>query len=106
MRAPDTNSPAPQISGRLRIAAIVMRSLVIAILVVVTWRVSRPQSETIWTIYETPGDLIRLVLGVGACLWMAIQLFILPKDEAAYRTWVYVGLVVVPLGLLLIAGIW
>jgi hypothetical protein len=106
MRAPDSNSPAPQISGRLRIAAIVLRSLVIAILVVLTWRVSAPQSETIWTIYETPGDLIRLVLGIGASLWMVIQMFILPKDEAAYPTWVYVGLVVVPLGLLLIAAIW
>jgi hypothetical protein len=90
----------------LRIAAIVPRSLVIAILVVLIGRVSRPQSETIWTIYETPGDLIRLVLGIGACLWMVMQMFVLPKDEAAYRTWVYLGLAVVPLGLLLIVGIW
>jgi TRAP-type C4-dicarboxylate transport system permease small subunit len=90
----------------LRIAAIVLRSLFIAILAVLTWRVSRPQSETIWTIYETPGDLVRLVLGLGACLWMLIHIFILPKDAVAYRTWVYVGLAVVPLGLLLIAGIW
>jgi hypothetical protein len=90
----------------LRIAAIVLRSLLIAILVVLTWRVSRPQSETIWTIYETPSDLIRLALGTGACLWMAIQMFKLPTDAAEYRTWVYVGVAVVPIGLLLIAWIW
>jgi hypothetical protein len=90
----------------LRIAAITLRSLFIGILVVLTWRVSRPQSETIWTVYETPGDLVRLGLGLGACTWMLIQVFILPKDALAYRAWFYVGLAVAPAGLLLIFEVW
>jgi TRAP-type C4-dicarboxylate transport system permease small subunit len=103
---PETNRPAAQISTRLRMAAIVLRSLFIAILAVLTWRVSSPQSQTIWTVHHTPGDLIRLVLGLGACTWMLIQVFSLPKDAAAYRTWLYVGLAVVPFGLLLVVAVW
>jgi hypothetical protein len=103
---PNAKVAPPELSSRLRIAGIVLRSLFIAILVALTWRMSRPQSETIWTVYETPGDLIRLALGVGACLWMAIQLFILPKDGEAYRTWVYLGIVLVPLGLIFTALVW
>ena len=90
----------------MRIAAIVLRSLFIAILAVLTWRVSRPQSETIWRVYQTPGDLVRLLLGLGACVWMLIHIFILPKDAAAYRAWLYLGLAVVPVGLLLVVATW
>jgi hypothetical protein len=90
----------------LRITAIVLRSLAIAVLAVLTWRVSSPQSETLWTVYETPGDLARLILGTGVCLWLVVNLFILPKDASAYRTWIYLGAIVVPLGLMLTIAIW
>jgi len=90
----------------LRITAIVLRSLSIVVLVVLTWRVSSPQSETVWTAYETPGDLARLILGAGVCLWLVVHLFILPKDASAYRTWVYLGAIVVPLGLMLTIAVW
>jgi hypothetical protein len=43
----------------LQIVAMILRALFIGALVVVTVRVSSPQSETIWSVYETPGDLIR-----------------------------------------------
>ena len=36
-------------------------------------RVSLPQSETIWTAYETPGDLVRLWLGIGVCMLADLQ---------------------------------
>ena len=47
----------------LRILAIVLRALFIGALIAVTVRVSSPQSESLASVYETPGDLIRLALG-------------------------------------------
>ena len=78
------NSNMP--SRRVRIAGIILRALFIGILIAVTARVSSPQTETIWSVYETPGDLIRMALGLSICLWLAIHVFILPKDAEAYRT--------------------
>ena len=103
---PHTQSTASEISRFARITAIVLRSLSIAVLLALTWRVSSPQSETIWTAYETPGDLVRLVLGIAVCLWLIVHLFILPRDASGYRTWLYLGFIVVPLGLILTVAIW
>jgi hypothetical protein len=58
---------------------------------------STAQSETIWSAYETPSDLIRLALGFALCLWIVIHLFMLPKTAEGYRSGVYLGLVVAPL---------
>ena len=63
----------------------------------VTVRVSSPQSETLASVYETPGDLIRLALGFAVGLWVVIHLFMLPRTAEGYRMWVYLGLVVAPL---------
>ena len=91
----------------LRVLAIVLRALFMGALAVVVARVSSPQSETIWSVYETPGDLIRLALGFAVYLWIVIHLFMLPKDAEGYRTWVYLGLVVAPLALAAVAiAIW
>jgi hypothetical protein len=79
--------------------AIVLRTLFLGALVAVTVRLSSPQSETIWSVYETPSDLIRLALGFAVCLWIVMHLFMLPKTAEGYRTWVYLGLVVAPLAL-------
>jgi hypothetical protein len=51
----------------------------IVALLLVTLRVSMPQSETIWTAYETPGDLVRLGLGLAVCIWAVSQLFVVPN---------------------------
>ena len=80
----------------LRIVAMLLRALFIGALVVVTVRVSSPQSGTIWSVYETPGDLIRLALGFAVCLWIVIHFFMFPKKTDIYRGWVYLGLVVAP----------
>ena len=103
---PDAQSGRREISRSARITAIVLRSLSIGVLIALTWRVSSPQSETLWTAYETPADLVRLLLGGAVCLWLLVHLFILPKDPSAYRTWLYLGLIVVPLGLMLTVAIW
>jgi len=90
----------------LRVLAIVLRALFMGALVVVVARVSGPQSETIWSVYETPGDLIRLALGFAMGLWIVIHLFMLPKNAEGYWTWVYLGLVVAPLALAVAIAIW
>ncbi len=69
-------------------------------------RVSAPQSESIWSAYETPGDLIRLALGVAVGVWILFHLFMLPEDAEGYRTWVYLGLAVVPLALICAIAVW
>ena len=97
---------APEVSPRLQWTAIVLRAAFIGPLMVLILRVSQPQSETIWSAYETTGDLVRLVLGLGACLWMGIQAFSFPKDTDAHRIWLYLGVIGVPAALSLVAITW
>ena len=105
--APDARRPRSEVPARLRIAAILLYAIFIGILLAVTIRVSSPQSESIWSVYETPGDLIRLALGFGVCLWILFHLFMLPREDAeGYRTWIYLGVIVVPLALALAFAIW
>jgi hypothetical protein len=103
---PEAKAPVRPIGPPLRIAAIVLRTLFICIVAIVTVRVSRPQNETLWSAYETPGDIIRLLLGFVVCVWIVAQLFRLPKDEQGYRTWLYLGIVLVPLSLIFAIAIW
>jgi hypothetical protein len=85
---------------------VVLRLVFIACLVAITVRVALPQSETIWTVYDTPGDLVRLVLGLAVCLWIGIQLFQWPADAKSYQTWLYFGLVAVPFALICLIAAW
>ena len=90
----------------LRIGALALRTAFIGILVALTMRVSSPQNETFWSAYETPGDLIRVVLGLATCLWILFQFFKLPQDAEAHRTWIWLGLVAVPFALICLVAIW
>jgi hypothetical protein len=90
----------------LRILAIALRALCIGALVAVTVRVSSPQSENLASVYESPGDLIRLALGFAVCLWVVSHLFVLPRTTEGYRTWIYLGLVVAPLAWAVAIVIW
>ena len=96
----------PGIPIRLRLIGMLLRAIFIAALVVVTVRVSSPQSETIWSAYETPGDFIRIALGLLVCIWIIVHLFMLPKDPESYRTWVYLGLVAVPFAVICAIAVW
>jgi TRAP-type C4-dicarboxylate transport system permease small subunit len=93
-------------SRRVRIAGKILRALFIGILIVVTARVASPQTKSFWSAYQTPDDLIRVALGFSVCLWLAVHVFILPKDAEAYRTWLYLGLAVLPLALICAIVIW
>jgi hypothetical protein len=103
---PKVKLPGYLTARRQLIAGVILRAVFIASLLVVTMHVAMPQSETIWTVYETPGDLIRLILGVLACIFFAVQLFSGPKDALAHRTWLFLGLAVVPFAVICIVGIW
>lgn len=95
-----------EIPPRLRTLGLALRTIFIALLLVVILRVSMPQSESIWTIYDTPGDLVRLVLGLAAGAWIAVQLSAVPKDPHAFRTWLYLGATAVPFVLLCLIALW
>ena len=84
----------------------VVRAVFLSILVAITARISLPQSETIWTAYETPGDAVRLALGTLVCIWIILHMFMMPNDPQGYRTWLYLGLVAIPFTLLCLIAIW
>jgi hypothetical protein len=98
--------PAATIPMAVRILAIALRAVFIGALVVVTVRVSSPQSESLVSVHETLGDLIRLALGFAVCLWISIHLFMPPRTAEGYRTWVFLGLVVAPLAWAVAFIIW
>jgi hypothetical protein len=98
--------PVSEVPIGLRIAGLLLRAIFIGALLVLIARVSLPQSESIWSVYETPGDLIRLALGFAVGLWLLMHAFMLPKDPEGYRTWLYLGLAIVPFALILAIAVW
>jgi hypothetical protein len=106
LERPKDKPAGAEISLRLRIAGAALRTIFILAILVIIVEVSLPQSETIWTAYDTPGDLVRMALGLGVGIWIAVQLFIMPKDAQGYRTWLYLGIVGVPFALICAAALW
>jgi hypothetical protein len=98
--------PVGETASGLRIAATLLRTIFICLLIAVTLRVSMPQNETVWTAYDTPADLVRLLLGIVASVWLIFQLFRGPRDVHAYRTWVYLGLAAIPVLLICLLATW
>jgi hypothetical protein len=45
-------------------------------------------------------------MGVGVCAWFVVNVFKLPKDAGAYRTWMYMGLALLPLAALCAYVVW
>ena len=90
----------------LEILALFLRLIFMGALLAIAVRVSLPQSETLWSVHETPGDLVRLALGFAVCLWVAIHLFTIPKTVRAYKRWVSLGLVIAPVALALAVIMW
>ena len=85
---------------------VAVRTIFLIVLTILTARVASPQMERLSSLYETPGDLIRVLMGLGVCSWFIVHLFILPKDAGAYRTWMYLGLAVLPLSVLCAFVVW
>ena len=104
--APDAAVRPRKVPPLVRLVGLVLRAVFLGSLIVVAIRVSAPQSETIWSAYETPGDLVRLVLGLAVAIGILIQLFRPPKDAHAYRTWAYLGIVLAPLAVVVAIAAW
>jgi hypothetical protein len=98
--------PSPVASRALRVAGKVFRAVFILIVVVLTGHVASPQLETVWSVFETPGDAARLAIGLLVCLWLVVHLFTAPKGADPYRTWFYLGLFVIPLALISAIATW
>jgi hypothetical protein len=88
------------------VAGLVARTLFIGILIVITVRVASPQLERISSIYETPSDLVRVLLGLAVCAWLAFHIFVVPKDPGGYRTWAQLGAILLPLAALCAVIAW
>ena len=106
MSLPETKVPTSDVPAWQRFAGLALRTVFIITLVALTYRVSLPQNETIGTAYDTPNDLIRLLLGIAVCIWLVVQLFKIPHDAAGYRTWLYLGIAAVPFALICLAYVW
>ena len=106
MKTVKKEAPHTELSSAVRFGGLTVRTLFIAVLIVITARVASPQIEHIRSLYETPGDLIRVLLGLGVCVWLAVHIFIPPKDRTGYRTWLYLGLLMLPLSILCAIVIW
>lgn len=100
-QVPDAKIPAWQ-----QFAGLTLRSVFLIALAVLTFRVALPQNETIATAYDTPNDLIRLVLGFAVCGWLVIELFRTPRDAGGYRSWLYIGAAGVPFALICLYYTW
>jgi hypothetical protein len=88
------------------IGGVTVRVLFLIVMTVVAARVASPQLEHIWSVYETPSDFVRVVLGFMLCVWLMANVFMLPKDVEAYRTWLYLGPAILPLSLICAVVAW
>jgi len=109
LQAKQADKPTPaetRPSARIWYGGVVGRTLFLIVLIILTARVASPQIERLSSVYETPGDLIRVLMGVAVCAWFVVNLFVLPKDAGAYRTWMYLGIAILPLSVLCAFVVW
>src|ERR1700728_2564706 len=106
LQADTTRKRAHETPAIIWYGGVAVRTIFLIVLTVLTARVASPQTETIRSVFETPGDLIRVALGFAVCVWFVVNLFILPKDQGAYQTWLYLGVAVLPLSLLCALVVW
>ena len=106
MDTPAHPASDPKLPLAVRLSGIVVRALFLIILAVLTARVASPQVETIRSVFETPDDVVRVVLGFGLCMFFIVNLFIPPRDAEAYRTWMYLGPAILPLAVLCTIVTW
>jgi hypothetical protein len=105
-QTPKTDEPTSKPSSSVWAGGVAVRTIFLVVLIVLTARVASPQMERLSTVYETPGDLIRVLMGVAVCAWFIVNVFKLPKDGGAYRTWLYMGIALLPLAALCAYVVW
>ncbi len=102
----EANQVGRPVSPGVRIAGLGLRFLIILALVILTARVSAPQSKTLWSAYEAPLDLLRLVLGMSVCIFIGAQMFVGVPNNEACRTWAYLGIIALPFTIICILAVW
>jgi hypothetical protein len=90
----------------MRIFGLILRTVFLILVVAITARVASPQNETFLSAYETPSDLLRIILGAVVCCFVATQIFRYSRDPTDMRKWVAIGLAAVPLALLCAVVVW
>jgi hypothetical protein len=103
---PDTKTSHSDPPAWQQFAGLTLRSVFLIALAVLTFRVALPQNETIETAYDTPNDLVRLILGLAVCAWLVVQLFRRPRDAAGFRSWFYIGMAAIPFALACLYYTW
>ena len=93
-------------SKDMRFLGLALRTLFLLVVVVVTARVATPQNESLLTVYDTPADLFRILLGAAVCFFVIIQIFQYSRNPADMRKWVPIGLAILPLALICARVIW
>ncbi len=104
--AKKSQKPERPLTARIWFVGVAVRSLFLIILAVLTVRVASPQIEQMSRLSETPSDLIRVGLGLAVGLWLVVHIFMLPKDPGAFRTWIFLGMALLPLSLLCTFVVW
>jgi hypothetical protein len=99
-------TPVDSVPRGVRLVAIAFRSAFIVALVITTAWVSSPQLAGNWLDHFEFGDVVRVMLGIAACLWMLVHLFRPPKDAHGYQTWARLGLALIPLILFAVILFW
>jgi hypothetical protein len=102
----DEKTTVSNFSGSLTMVGAVFRALFVAALAAIILRVSMPQSSTIWSVYQSPLDLIRMVLGLIACVGIVFKIFAGAKDKQRDQTWIYLGLAAVPFAFICLFATW
>jgi hypothetical protein len=105
-QAAKAESAASKPPFRIWFGGVAVRTVFLIVATVLTARVASPQIEHLSSVYETPGDLVRVLMGVGVCAWFIVNLFILPRDAGAYRIWMYMGLALLPLSVICAFAVW
>ena len=90
----------------MRFFGLFLRTIFLLVVVAVTARVATPQNESLSTVYDTPSDLFRLILGACVCMFVAAQIFQYSRNPADMRKWVPIGLAIVPLAVICAMVIW
>lgn len=90
----------------MRFFGLLLRTLFLLVVVVTTARVAMPQNESFATLYDTPSDLVRILLGAAVCFFVAIQIFQYSRNPADMRKWVPIGLTILPLAVICAMVIW
>ena len=103
---PSEAKQSPDVSQTLRVAAMVFADIIHCAVAGADTAHQRAQSETIWTAYDTPADLVRLIWASASALGLVYQLFQVPHDASSSRTWFYLGLVAVPFTLITLFAVW